>query len=254
MTKIIKTIDEWQNVINDKNFEKKSLGFVPTMGALHDGHISLVKKSISENDLTAVSIFVNPTQFNDKSDLEKYPRNFEKDIELLGENGTDFVFSPDFETLYPDNYKYKVWENDFSKTLCGASRPGHFDGVLTVVMKLLNIIQAEKAYFGEKDYQQLKLIDGMAKAFFMKTEIIGCPIVREKNGLAMSSRNKRLNEEQLKIAPKFYEILNSRYGNDEIKKQLTNAGFKVDYIETFENRRFGAVYLGEIRLIDNVEI
>ena len=143
-----------------------SVGFTPTMGALHDGHGALLKKSASENDLTILSIFVNPTQFNNPDDLKKYPRTWEADLKLAKASGADFVIAPNYDEIYADNYRYKLSESDFSKKLCGAHRPGHFDGVLTVVMKLLQIVRPTRAYFGEKDYQQLKLISDMAQTFF----------------------------------------------------------------------------------------
>lgn len=254
MTKIIKTISEWKNLRNSKELESKRIGFVPTMGALHKGHTSLIEKCIQENDVSVVSIFVNPTQFNDPNDLRNYPRTFEEDFSLLEKLNVDFLFYPDYEEIYFDNYKYRVIENDFSKILCGAFRPGHFEGVLTVVMKLFNIIRPHKAYFGEKDYQQYKLIDGMCKAFFMDIEIIPCPIVRDEDGLAMSSRNLLLSKEEREFALNFPRLLASNKTKEQIKKELEELGFKVNYIEELEGRRFGAVYVGKVRLIDNVKL
>ena len=176
----------------DQNLTAKKVGFVPTMGALHEGHASLLRKSSQENEITVLSIYVNPTQFNNPDDLKKYPRTQEADLEVAKKSGANIVISPKYEEMYSDNYRYKVTEAEFSKILCGVYCLGHFDGVLIVVMKLLNIVSANKAYFGEKDYQQLQLIKDMAKNFFMKTEIVPCPTLREKDGLAMSSRNVRL--------------------------------------------------------------
>ena len=161
---------------------------------------------------------------------------------------------PEYKDIYPDNYEYKVIESNFSKILCGKFRPGHFDGVLTVVLKLLNLVKPNRAYFGEKDYQQLKLIEGMVKAFFIDTKIVSLPTVRTKDGLALSSRNIRLSEEQKIKAIEFPKSLASSLSNEKIKSHLRKKGFKVEYIEQIDNRRFGAVYLGNVRLIDNVKI
>jgi len=147
-----------------KSLQNKKIGFVPTMGGLHAGHLSLINRAKSENEITFVSVFLNPTQFNDKKDLETYPANLQDDITLLEKSGVDFLFAPDYTEMYPDGYKYKITENSFSKLLCGATRPGHFDGVLTVVMKLFNLVRPTNAYFGEKDFQQYKLLKGMAEA------------------------------------------------------------------------------------------
>lgn len=250
--KVLHSIADWLQL--RPSLADYNIGFVPTMGALHDGHVSLVRKSASENNITLVSIFVNPTQFNNPDDLAKYPSQIEKDLEILKAAGADYVVLPTYEQLYPDNYRYKVAEDDFSKILCGKSRPGHFDGVLTVVLKLLSISGAGKAYFGEKDYQQLQLIRHMVEAFFLPVEIVAMPTVREKDGLAMSSRNQRLTPEQRKLAPLLFEILRSEQPLDLAKNQLEKSGFKVDYLEEHGDRRFAAVLLGDVRLIDNVEI
>ena len=243
---------EWMEIKNQ--LRTTNIGFVPTMGALHDGHFSLITKSKGENDKTIASIFVNPTQFDNKDDLEKYPRLVEQDIEQLKRAGCDYVFLPEMQQLYADDYRFRVTETSESQILCGTSRPGHFDGVLTVVLRLLNIIQPKRAYFGEKDFQQLRLVQGMAKAFFMPVEVIGCPIVRESDGLAMSSRNLRLTEEQRKIAPLFYKTLKRKLPLHEIRHSLKVMGFEVDYVEERWGRRLGAVKLGDIRLIDNVAL
>lgn len=254
MTKIIKSISEWKQLKKSYAFKEKKIGFVPTMGALHSGHISLIETCINENDISVVSIFINPTQFNDPKDLQNYPRTFAADLKLLNELKVDFLFYPDYNEIYEDNFKYRVVESELSKILCGAFRPGHFEGVLTVVLKLLNIIQPDRAYFGEKDYQQYKLIDGMCRAFFLDVEIIPCPIVREDDGLAMSSRNLLLKSEERAHAVNFPKLLQSNKSPQQIKAELENLGFKVDYIEEIEGRRFGAVHLGKVRLIDNVKI
>ncbi|MCX7978143.1 MAG: pantoate--beta-alanine ligase [Bdellovibrionaceae bacterium] len=230
------------------------MGFVPTMGALHQGHASLLKKSRAENAVSVLSIFVNPTQFNDKNDLEKYPRTLDRDLELASQCGVDVVFLPTFEAMYPDNYRYVVTERELSQMLCGAHRPGHFDGVLSVVMKLLNIVRPTRAYFGEKDYQQLRLIEGMVKAFFMDVEIVPVPTVREEDGLAMSSRNLRLSPELRQKAPLLHKTLRTAESSDKAKQILEANGFKVDYICDLEGRRFAAAFLGDVRLIDNLSL
>ncbi len=231
-----------------------TVGFVPTMGALHQGHASLLAKSHQENKISVLSIYVNPTQFNNPEDLEKYPKTWEQDYQIAAENGVDLIFAPKYSDIYADGYRYSVQENVESKILCGAHRPGHFDGVLTVVMKLLQLVKPTRAYFGEKDFQQLKLIQGMVKSFFMDVEIVPVATLREQDGLAMSSRNLRLNEEQRKMASSIYQNLNKAQSVEEIKYQLDQLGFKVDYVEDHWNRRFVAANLGPIRLIDNIEI
>ena len=237
-----------------KNLQNKKIGFVPTMGGLHAGHLSLINRAKSENEVTVVSVFLNPTQFNDKKDLETYPANLKDDIALLENADVDFLFAPDYTEMYPDDYKYKITENSFSKLLCGASRPGHFDGVLTVVMKLFNLVRPTNAYFGEKDFQQYKLLKGMAEAFFLDTNIIPCPIVREPNGLALSSRNKKLSPAGLVLAPKFHQILASKKTAGQKKSELTQAGFTVDYVTEIDGHIYGAVFLENVRLIDNLEL
>jgi len=249
--RIIKTVKEIKSEL--RNLSRKQIGFVPTMGSLHKGHISLIEKSLAENNITFVSIFVNPTQFDNAEDLEKYPNQLKSDIKILEDLKIDYLYLPTYKELYADNYKYKIMEDDLSKILCGAYREGHFTGVLTVVMKLLNIVKPTKAYFGEKDYQQYLLVKGMAEAFFLDVEIINCPIIRDEDGLALSSRNVRLTNEERQKAKLFPELLKSSLSNEEIIYKLNDNGFKVDYIETKFGRRFGAVYLGKVRLIDNVE-
>ena len=248
-----KVIERPQDLIE---YRKKysSIGFVPTMGALHEGHASLMKKASSENELTIASVFVNPTQFNNATDLEKYPKTFEADLKTCSENGVDVLFFPQFKDIYPDDYRFKVTENDFSKKLCGAHRPGHFDGVLTVVLKLLQITGCHKAYFGLKDYQQYKLISDMAKGLFLSTEIVGLPTVREASGLAMSSRNMRLSAEGKDKASLIYKTITQKISPAQAQEILTTNGFAVDYLEDIAERRYVAASLEGIRLIDNVEI
>ncbi len=229
-----------------------SVGFVPTMGALHAGHLSLIRKANEHNDHVIVSIFVNPTQFDQASDLSNYPKTLEQDLEQLASAGVMAVFMPDFHSVYPDDYAYQMTEKKLSDQFCGAHRPGHFDGVLSVVMKLLNLVKPHKAYFGEKDYQQLMLIQGMVKAFFMDVEIVSCPIIREADGLAMSSRNLRLTPIQRKIAPQLHAILVADTTIKEKEQRLADLGFELDYLSIYNNRLLAAASLGEVRLIDNV--
>ena len=250
--KIIKTVEEFKEI--RKTFGDKSVGFVPTMGGLHKGHLSLMKRAIAENDISVASVYLNPTQFNDKKDLETYPANFADDCALLEKAGVDYLFAPTYPVMYPDDYAYMLTEKRFSKELCGAKRPGHFDGVLTVVMKFFNIVRPTRAYFGEKDFQQYKLLDGMVKAFFMDIQLVPCPIVREDNGLAISSRNRKLSPAGLALAPKFHEILAGGGSEAEIASKLETAGFKVDYVTKKDDRLYAAVFLEDVRLIDNVAV
>lgn len=232
----------------------RKIGFVPTMGALHDGHAELIKQAASECDLCVISIFVNPAQFNNPDDLLKYPRPIETDLKIAESNGAKIILNPEFEEIYRDNYRFQLTEKVFSKELCGAHRPGHFDGVLTVVMKLLQIVRPVKAYFGEKDFQQLQLIREMAEAFFLQTEIIACKTVRDTDGLALSSRNVRLSAEGRNKAPFLYKALTD-YGNTaQAKKFLESAGINVEYLEDHCGRRYIAAQIDGVRLIDNVEI
>lgn len=230
------------------------IGFVPTMGALHQGHIELLRQARRENEQVVLSIFVNPTQFNDPKDLEKYPRTLSDDLQMAEKAGVDVVWTPNFEDMYPDQYRFKITENDLSQKFCGAHRPGHFDGVLTVVMKLLQVVSPDRAYFGEKDYQQLSLIREMASAFFLPTKIVPVATVRESDGLAMSSRNVRLAAEERKNAPLLNQLLRGAKSAQEASQALNRAGFKVDYVEDFEGRRLAAAWLGNVRLIDNVQV
>jgi pantoate--beta-alanine ligase len=254
MTTVVETPLAWRRERLAQTQARLTLGFVPTMGALHEGHLSLVRRSRSENDLTLVSIFVNPTQFDDPADLLRYPRTLESDLATLRAEGTDFVFLPREPDLYPDGFRYRVTEAGFSTVLEGAQRPGHFDGVLTVVLKLLEIARAERAYFGEKDWQQLELVRGLTDAFFVPTAIVGCATVRDSDGLALSSRNRQLLPVDRERAPRFYRILSSARTADVASRELQAAGFAVDYVEDRDGRRLGAVRLGAVRLIDNVPL
>lgn len=241
-----------------KSLVSTSVGFVPTMGALHGGHRSLLERAAAENDVVILSLFVNPTQFNRPDDFEKYPMTVEADLAMAAEVGVDAVLFPkDSKELYPDDYRFQLSEREFSKTLCGEHRPGHFEGVLTIVMKLLQIVRADRAYFGEKDFQQFSLIRGMAEAFFLDTEIIACPTVREVDGLAMSSRNLRLSADDRVKAPEMYRAMTTTSDLAEAKRCLEGKGFRVDYLEDVKladgsERRFAAAFLGDVRLIDNV--
>ncbi|KAA3638220.1 MAG: pantoate--beta-alanine ligase, partial [Proteobacteria bacterium] len=183
------------------------IAFVPTMGALHAGHMSLVNKAQQAVDTTLVSIFVNPTQFNQASDLDSYPHNLQADLAQLEEAGVNAVYTPDEAQIYPAGYRFKIMENDLSQQFCGAHRPGHFEGVMTVVMKLLQLIKPDYMFMGEKDYQQLLLIKAMIDEFYLSTQLIACPTVRDKDGLALSSRNQRLSNCELNLAPMFYQTL-----------------------------------------------
>jgi len=250
--KTFSSIAHWQTYRAD--LKESPLGFVPTMGALHEGHLSLVKASKDQNALTIVSVFINPTQFDDKRDFEKYPVDARSDLGLLEEAGVDAVLLPDAAQIYRDNYRFKITEDEFSRRLCGAHRPGHFDGVLTVVMRLLNLVRPDQAYFGEKDYQQLQLIRDMVNAFYMPVKIVACATVREHDGLAMSSRNQHLDARHRAQAPALFAALQNSRTAAEARQLLVSKGFEVDYVEDIQNRRLAAARLGNTRLIDNVEI
>jgi pantoate--beta-alanine ligase len=252
MTQVIRSPQEFKQWRRSQ--AGQSVGFVPTMGALHAGHESLLKRARSENEILVLSIFVNPTQFNDPKDFEKYPITWDEDLALAEANQVDVIFFPRAPDMYPDDYHYRVTENLFSEVLCGASRPGHFDGVLSVVMKLFNVVSPSRAYFGEKDFQQLTLIQGMVRAFFMDIILVAVPTLREEDGLAMSSRNRRLTAEQRALAPQLYKILKSATSDEEARAMLSRSGFKVDYVNDLKGRRFAAAFLGDVRLIDNVQI
>ena len=248
--RIFKTLEDWR-AFRKTLTSNMRLGFAPTMGNLHEGHQSLFIKSKKENDYTATSLFVNPTQFNRSDDFTHYPRTLEADIELMSNAGVDFCILPTEQEIYTDGYNYQVQENELCKIMEGTHRPGHFNGVLTVVMKLLQLIKPTHAYFGEKDYQQYLLIKGMVEAFFMDIEIIPCPTIREKSGLAHSSRNNRLSKEQKLVAEEFAQIFLQNKSCELIMEKLQKMGVGIEYIEEHKNRRFAAVIIGDIRLIDN---
>lgn len=256
-------------------------GFVPTMGALHPGHISLVEKAKRENDQVIVSIFVNPTQFNNPEDLKNYPKTPEADQKMLEDAGTDILFQPSIDEIYTHGLKEgkQVDLGTLEKVLEGAHRPGHFKGVVQVVSRLFDIVQPDRAYFGEKDFQQLAVIRKMTAALNYKTEIIGCETLREKNGLAMSSRNLRLSEEEREIATQIYKAMQYVRDNwktigqkealkNAIEKINSHPPLKVEYLEiadakdlqpisnadSVSARVFAAVFCGDVRLIDNIAI
>lgn len=249
---IITNINEWREI--RKQLQNKSIGFIPTMGNLHAGHASLCERSLDENDVTVVSIFINSVQFNQVSDFELYPRTLSEDSKLLTSLNVDYLFLPDYQTMYPDNYQIQLSETHLSNELEGEFRPGHFTGVLTIVLKLLNLVKPKYAYFGEKDYQQFLLVKKMQEALFLPTEIIACPTIRAEDGLAMSSRNSRLTASQRKKAAHFSRLLQSSLPIPKIMAELAALGFKIDYIKEQWQRRLGAVWLDDVRLIDNVPL
>ena len=194
--KVIHTIEDLQAGLSVLKAQGKKVGLVPTMGALHAGHASLVKRSVNENDVTVVSVFVNPTQFNDKNDLVKYPRTLEADCKLLEDCGATLVFAPSVEEMYPEPDTRQFGYAPLDTVMEGAFRPGHFNGVCQIVSKLFDAVKPHRAYFGEKDFQQLAIIREMVRQMKFDLEIVGCPIVREEDGLALSSRNARLSSDE----------------------------------------------------------
>ncbi|GHS90942.1 pantothenate synthetase [Bacteroidia bacterium] len=277
--KIISTIRELQENLNTCKKENKTIGFVPTMGALHQGHIELVKRCVAENDTCVVSIFVNPTQFNDKNDLLKYPRTLDADCELLKQAGCTYIFAPPAEEMYPEPDTRQFDFGLLEKVMEGALRPGHFNGVAQIVSKLFDAVKPGKAYFGEKDFQQLAIIREMTRRMNYRIEIIPCPIVRESDGLAMSSRNTRLNnkerQEAVLISKTLFESrkLKDRIPVEKLKEWVIETinkspELKVEYfdivdgntlqsISSWKDSSFKvgcvAVFCGEVRLIDNVQ-
>ncbi len=272
---------EMQEIANKYREWGKTIGFVPTMGYLHKGHLSLVKEAKKNNDVTFVSIFVNPTQFAPNEDLDKYPRDIERDEELLKREGVDFLFYPTVENMYPDGFQTYVNVENLTQVLEGASRPTHFRGVTTVVSKLFNITKPHRAYFGKKDAQQLIVIKKMVEDLNFDVEIVGLPIVRESDGLAMSSRNKYLNKKEREEAVCLYKSLQKakemidKGTNDaetikqEMRKIIEKYEIpKIDYIsinslsELKELKKIEkdntlislAVFVGKTRLIDNLWI
>lgn len=230
------------------------VGFVPTLGGLHAGHRSLIERSLADNATTVLSIFLNPTQFDNSADLEAYPASVEADRDLARQLGVDILFCPQPAEIYPRGFRYRVSEEGTSATLEGAHRPGHFDGVLTVVLKLLNLVRPDRAYFGEKDHQQLELVRGMVGDFFLDVEVVACPTVRAADGLALSSRNRLLTPTQRALAAHFPAVLAASSSAEEAAGELAGRGFEVDYVTDVDGRRYGAVRLGDVRLIDNLEL
>lgn len=274
---VCKDIDCVRVFIKSIKQQFKTIGFVPTMGYLHEGHMSLVKASKNMCDITVVSIFVNPKQFGPKEDYSKYPRNLERDLKLLEEAKIDMVFIPDVDTIYPEGFSTTINIGPLADILEGTFRPGHFDGVCTVVTKLFNIVKPDKAFFGEKDYQQLKIIQKLVKDLNLDIEIVPIPTKREEDGLAMSSRNAYLNQEERRRASSIYRFLLKAKEAFEIGIKNTDKIIEyakavldvdvIDYIkivdkETLEekttpskyDRILIAVRIGSTRLIDNVEI
>lgn len=264
--------------LNPARAARKTIGFVPTMGNLHEGHLSLVREARQLCDVVVVSIFVNPIQFGPNEDFDNYPRTLEQDSQLLAEAGCDIVFAPSVEQMYGKSPRLtNISVSEITEDLCGLQRPGHFDGVAVVVTKLFNIVQPNYAFFGQKDYQQLAVIRQFVRDLNIPLEVIGVPIVRAEDGLALSSRNGYLSEQERKTAPAIYQSLKNaeqalQQGEKlsevlaNIKAALTQAGFVVDYVEarTPELQKidefnqeivlFVAAKLGSTRLIDNMQI
>ncbi|MFW6022992.1 MAG: pantoate--beta-alanine ligase [Halanaerobiaceae bacterium] len=278
---IAKKIRKVRKNVRKAKMEGKRVGFVPTMGFLHEGHLSLVRKAVQENDFVVVSIFVNPTQFGPHEDFDSYPRDYERDVSLLEKIDTDLIFIPEVAEMYSENNSTFVNVNNITDRLCGSSRPAHFQGVTTVVSKLFNIVQPDRAYFGQKDYQQLLVIKKMVKDLNFPVEIIGLPIVREEDGLAMSSRNKYLNEEERRQALILYKSLlkakelvekEKIYDIEVIRQQIKEMidekpAARIDYVQLVDPETLDdidkvtdkllialAVYVGDTRLIDNMVI
>lgn len=249
---VSRTVAEWLE--RRRAVSGRSTGFVPTMGALHHGHASLVERCRRENEIVVVSIFVNPTQFNDPKDLQRYPRTLDNDLAVLESLGADEVFLPGVSELYPHGYRFRVEEESVTQVMEGVRRPGFLQGVMTVVLKLLNLVRADRAYFGEKDFQQLKLITEMVNDFFIPAEIILCPTVREPSGLAESSRNMLLSPVAREKAACLFQALTRAADPSEAKTILESQGFSVDYVEEHWRRRFAAASLEHVRLIDNVPL
>ncbi|KAA6347316.1 Pantothenate synthetase [termite gut metagenome] len=271
-------ITDLQTALSNLKIQHKSIGFVPTMGALHEGHISLVRRSTKENDITVASIFVNPTQFNDKNDLLKYPRTLEADCKLLEAAGVSLVFAPSVEEMYPQPDTRQFSYPPLDTFMEGAFRPGHFNGVCQIVSKLFDAVQPHRAYFGEKDFQQLAIVREMVRQLKYNIEIVGCPIVREANGLAMSSRNTRLSPCERESAPEIYRILSesrvyaSCHSINETRQLVENAvaavpSLRLEYFKIVNGKNLQdvegwneashivgciAVHCGEVRLIDNI--
>jgi len=277
--RLIQNVSEMKALSKSVIDDGKTIGFVPTMGYLHQGHLSLVQKAREENDIVVVSIFVNPTQFGPNEDYNRYPRDLERDLRLLNPFNVDYIFNPSVEEMYPAYYSVYVDETEMSKYLCGARRPGHFRGVCTVVTKLFNIVRPTHAYFGQKDAQQFRILRRMVENLNMDVEMVEMPIVREPDGLAMSSRNVYLSDEERREAPRLYKSLleakklidsgerDVQKIKDEIQRVLNHPLLKIDYVEIVDEKTLIpvdriegdvivaiAVFFGKARLIDNVII
>jgi len=249
--KIFNDLAEWQR-FRDELTPDLSLGFVPTMGNLHRGHASLMKQSKQENDCTIVSIFINPTQFNQTEDFIHYPRTLDNDLDILTQCSVDFCVLPNDKQIYADGFKFQIHDASQPQRMEAHHRPGHFTGVLTIVMKLLTLVRPHRAYFGEKDYQQYQLIRDMVSAFFMNIDVKACPTIREASGLAYSSRNNRLSAEQRLRAESFAQTFHqSSMPINQLYDTLEKLGISIEYLEEHENRRFISVNIDNIRLIDN---
>ena len=277
--KVIQTVGELRNELSIFRTQGKTIGFVPTMGALHEGHASLVRRAVSENDVAVVSVFVNPTQFNDKNDLIKYPRTFEADCALLEKEGVHVVFAPTVEEMYPEPDTRRFSYAPLDTVMEGKFRPGHFNGVCQVVSKLFYMVEPDKAYFGEKDFQQLAIIREMTRRLDIPVQIVGCPIVREADGLALSSRNARLTEEQRKQALVISKTLfdSIEYAKNHtvaetqafVENRIAEAeGLDLEYFELVDGTTLQkiiswgetdyavgciTVFCGDVRLIDNIK-
>lgn len=275
---IYKTAEELRSFVTEERKQGHRIAFVPTMGALHEGHLSLVRRALKENDCCIVSVFVNPTQFNNPRDLETYPRTLDADSRLLASIGTTALFAPEVETIYPEPDTRVFHVGAVAEVMEGKYRPGHFNGVMQVVSRLFDLVQPDCAYFGEKDFQQIAVLRAMAREIKSPVEIIACPIVREEDGLARSSRNTLLSEEGRAQAPNIYRILSeSRTWNKELspKEVIERATQLLDAIPTLRVEYFEivdadtlqpitrwedspkphgciTVYCGEVRLIDNI--
>lgn len=277
--KLVRTISDLQAELSTLKAQGKKVGLVPTMGALHAGHASLVKRSVDENDVTVVSVFVNPTQFNDKNDLVKYPRTLEADCKLLESAGASFVFAPEVEEMYPEPDTRQFSFAPLDEVMEGKFRPGHFNGVAQIVSKLFDAVKPHRAYFGEKDFQQLAIIREMVKQLHLDLEIVGCPIVREEDGLALSSRNMLLSAEERKIALKISQTLfkSRTFAADHSLKETikfvedgiaSEPGLRLEYFEVVDGNTLQTVqnwedtdyivgcitvFCGSVRLIDNIK-
>ena len=264
MPRLITTREELKAA--QQSYRAKKVAFVPTMGALHEGHLSLVKIAKQHADIVWVSIFVNPLQFGPSEDFSKYPRTLDNDIAMLETVDVDYIWAPSVEEMYGEgvNSQRSTVKADIelNNCLCGLNRPGHFDGVCTVVKLLFDLIQPDVAVFGEKDYQQLMVIREMVVRLKLPVEIIGAPILREASGLAMSSRNRYLSDIERKLADNIYQTLSYLSGLDRVSKQdldqaktkLEDLGMSVDYLEVHWGRIFAAAKIGSTRLIDNVPV